>query len=78
MEQEFTKAVAQFEAGNHKAAEKILLNIQQHQKDIPDVLHLLAFIALESGRPEVASGYLTKFTEINPDDAGIFNLLGCA
>ncbi len=78
MEQEFAKAVAKFEAGNHTSAEKILLNIQRRQKDIPEVLHLLAFIALESDRPEAASGYLAKFVEIVPGDASMFNLLGCA
>lgn len=78
MEQEFAKAVAKFEAGNHAAAEKILLTILKRQKDIPDVLHLLAFIALESDRPEAASGYLAKVVEIVPGDAGMFNLLGCA
>lgn len=60
MEQEFAKAVAQFQAGNHQSAEKILLNIQKRQKDNPDVLHLLAFIALEADRPEAASGYQVK------------------
>lgn len=78
MEQEFNKAVEEFQAGQYKQAEKILLKINKRQPDIPDVVHMLAYIAMETDRPKIAAKYLCQIVESVPPDAGLFNLLGCA
>ena len=46
MEQEFNKAVEKFQAGQYKQAEKILLKLNKRQPGIPDVAHMLAYIAM--------------------------------
>lgn len=78
MEQEFNKAVEKFQASQLTAAEEILLRINKRQAGIPDVLHMLAYIAMESDRPDTAAKYLSQAIETVPHDAGLFNLLGCA
>jgi tetratricopeptide (TPR) repeat protein len=78
MEQEFNKAIEKFQAGQYKQAEKILLKLNKRQPGIPDVAHMLAYIAMETDRPEVAADYLLKLVESVTNDAGLFNLLGCA
>ncbi|MEE8352053.1 MAG: tetratricopeptide repeat protein [Rhodospirillales bacterium] len=78
MEQEFSKAVEKFQAGQFKSAEKILLKINKRQAGIPDVLHMLAYISMETDRPKAAIKYLSQVVKSVPHDAGLFNLLGCA
>lgn len=78
MKQEFNKAVEKFQAGQIKPAEKILLKINKHQAGIPDVLHMLAYIAMETDRPKTAVKYLSQAIKIIPNDSGLLNLLGCA
>jgi tetratricopeptide (TPR) repeat protein len=78
MEQEFNKAVEKFQAGQYKQAEKILLKLNKRQPGIPDVAHMLAYIAMEMDKPEVAAEYLSKLVESVTNDAGLFNLLGSA
>lgn len=78
MEQEFNKAVEKFQSGQYRQAEKILLKINKRQPDIPDVGHMLAYIAMETDRPETAAKYLSKIVKSVPHDASLFNLLGCA
>jgi tetratricopeptide (TPR) repeat protein len=78
MEKLFRKAVEKFQAGQHKPAEKLLLKINKRQAGIPDVLNMLAYIALETDRPKTAVKYLLQVIKSIPDDAGLFNLLGCA
>ena len=78
MEQDINKAVEKFQAGQFKPAEKILLKINKRQAGIPDVLHMLAYIAMETDRPKTAAKYLSQAVKSVPHDARLFNLLGCA
>ena len=62
--------MAHFQACRLKEAEAELSEIQRRQPDIPEVLHLMALIELQTGRPEAAAGHLEK--------ADLHNLLGGA
>lgn len=64
--------------GELKAAENILLQIEKLQSGIPDVLHMLGFIAVESGRPAVAVKHLKRAIERVPGNIELLNLLGAA
>ncbi|MDA0305459.1 MAG: tetratricopeptide repeat protein [Proteobacteria bacterium] len=77
LEEAFTQAAADYQRGDLKAAEKKLLKLQKQHPDIPDVLHLLALIALQTERPKKAVGFLQKATKAAPS-ADLFNLLGSA
>lgn len=78
LQQELSKAAAKVHAGELTSAEKILLKINKRQAGIPDVLHMLGFIALETGRPRIAAKYLSDIAKRAPNNAGLLNLLGCA
>ncbi len=78
LEQEFNAAVAKFRAGQTKSAEKSLLRINKRHPGIPDVLHVLGYIAMETDRPKVAVKYLSQAVKRVPENAALLNLLGCA
>ncbi len=78
IEQEFNEAVAKFRAGQTKSAEKSLLRINKRHPGIPDVLHVLGYIAMETERPKVAVKYLSQAVSRVPENASLLNLLGCA
>ncbi|NQV82976.1 MAG: tetratricopeptide repeat protein [Rhodospirillales bacterium] len=75
-EQTFNKAVQFFEKGKLKKARKCLTDIQRHQPDILDVLHLLSLVELKSDNPAKAIGYLQKAVKLAPRSADLFGLLG--
>ena len=78
LERLFGEAAAHFEAGRLKEAEAGLAELQRRQPDLPEVLHLLALIELQTGRPEAAAGHLEKAVAKQPDSADLHNLLGGA
>lgn len=78
IEQEYNKAVEKFRAGQYKPAEKILLKINKRQAGIPDVLHMLAHIAMETNRHRTAVKYISQAIKSIPNNAALLNLLGCA
>ncbi len=75
---ELTAALALFQQGRLKQAEKALLHLEERHPGIPDVLHLLGFICLETGRPGPAAEYLEGAVEAVPSSAEMLNLLGIA
>ncbi|MEE8352322.1 MAG: tetratricopeptide repeat protein [Rhodospirillales bacterium] len=81
LEDVFNQAAADYQRGDLKAAEKKLLKLQKQHPDLPDVLHLLALIALQTERAKKAVGFLQKATKAAPpqsNKADLFNLLGSA
>lgn len=77
-EQLFGDAVSDFRQGRLPEAEQSLLSIQSRQPDIPDVLHMLALIALKTDRPGEAVKHLEKAVAVQPEVAEYFHLLGAA
>ncbi|MBI1986289.1 MAG: tetratricopeptide repeat protein [Rhodospirillales bacterium] len=76
--QAFADAVAHYRQGRLAEAERGLAAIQRRRPDLPDVLHLLALIALQGGDADAAVGHLEKAVAIAPDSAELYNLLGGA
>ncbi len=74
----FASAAAHYQQGRLDEAESGLRDIQKAEPDLPDVLHLLALIALQTERPADAIKYLEKAVAAVPDKADFFNLLGGA
>lgn len=78
LEQVFERAVNQYQNGQLKESENTLLDIQAQEPDIPEVLHLLSVILLQSDRPDEAIEYLEKAVGLIPDSPELFNVLGSA
>ncbi|MCH2327204.1 MAG: hypothetical protein MK294_08175, partial [Rhodospirillales bacterium] len=76
LERQFNDSVAHFQAGRLKEAEAGLSEFQRLQPDIPEVLHLMALIERQTGRPEAAAGHLEKAGARQPESADLHNLLG--
>ena len=66
LESLFGEAVAHFQAGRLKEAEGELAELQRRQPDLPEVLHLMALIELQTGRTEAAAGHLEKAVAWQP------------
>ena len=77
-ERAFAEAAGHYQQGRLAAAEKGLLAIQRRNPGVPDVLRLLALIALRDGRAKDAAGSLEKAVAAAPGSADLFNLLGGA
>ncbi|MFQ5618804.1 MAG: tetratricopeptide repeat protein [Rhodospirillales bacterium] len=77
-QQTFQMAVRHYESGRLAEAEGALAQIQRAQPDVPDVLHLLALIALRTERPGIAVGHLEKAVAATPDSADLHDLLSSA
>ena len=77
-EQTFHKAVRYYEKGKLKKARQCLLDIQRHQPNILDVLHLLSLVALQMERADEAVGYLEKAVRLASNSADLYGLLGNA
>jgi len=69
LEHFFGESMAHFQAGRLKEAEAGLSEFQRLQPDIPEVLHLMALIELQTGRPEAAAGHLEKAVARQPESA---------
>ena len=78
LERLFGEQVAHFDAGRLKEAEAGLAELQRRQPDMPEVLHLLALIELQTDRAEAAAGHLEKALARVPGSADLNNLLGVA
>ncbi len=50
----FNKALTNFHSGEFSSAEAALKKINKIQRGVPEVLHLLELIALETNRPKQA------------------------
>ena len=74
LEHFFGKSMAHFQAGRLKEAEAELSEIQRRQPDIPEVLHLMALIELQTGRPEAAAGHLEKAVARQPESADLHTM----
>jgi len=78
LETKFNRAVDHFQQGRVEQAEAALLEIQRASPDIPEVLHLLAVIALQTGHPDRAVPHLEKAISTVNDSAELYGLLGNA
>jgi len=78
LEQQFAKAAGFFEKGKLDKAHKAFRDIQRQQPAIPEVLHMLALIALKKDRAEDAAGYLQQAVQAAPARPELFALLGAA
>ncbi len=78
LDRKFAKAAGFYEKGKFGKAKKIFANIQKSQPDIPEVLHMLALIALKTDRAEEAAGHLENAVKAAPGSAALFGLLGGA
>ena len=77
-ERRFRRAVEDFHAGRLQAAEQTLIGLQGIQPGVPDVLHLLGLIALQTNRPAAAVVHLRKALKAKPDSAELHKQLGAA
>ncbi|NQU56624.1 MAG: tetratricopeptide repeat protein [Rhodospirillales bacterium] len=77
-ERAFTAAANYYQQGRLEEAESALLEIQRQQPGIPDVLHLLALIGLQTDKADEAVNYLETAISAMPESAELFNLLGGA
>ena len=78
LERSFQAALRHYESGRLAEAESALAQIQRAQPDVPDVLHLLALIALRTERPGIAVGHLVNAVAATPDSAELHDLLSSA
>ena len=78
LEQQFAKAASFYEKGKFDKAKKIFRGIQRGNPGIPEVLHMLALIALKTNRAEDAVGHLESAVQSAPGSADLFGLLGGA
>jgi len=78
LENVFADAVSHYQQGRLGEAEQGFLTLQGRQPDIPDVLHMLALIALQTERPGEAVNYLEKAIAAQPQAPDYFLLLGAA
>ncbi len=74
----FHGAVADYQAGRLERSEKTLLNIDRSHPGIPDVLHLLGVIALQTDRPDAARQHLDRAVAAAPQSPELLALLGSA
>ena len=77
-QQAFAAAAGHYNSGRLQQAEDILQQIRRRLPDSPDVLHLLAVIALQTNRPGEAAGHLDKAVVVAPGSAEIHITLGLA
>ncbi|MCH7865252.1 MAG: tetratricopeptide repeat protein [Proteobacteria bacterium] len=77
-EQALARMADHFRQGRLQEAESGLLEIQRLEPDFPDVPHLLALIALQTGRAGEAAGHLEKALALVPASAELRDLLGIA
>ncbi|MGE4562261.1 MAG: sulfotransferase [Rhodospirillales bacterium] len=77
-ERRLRRAVEDFHAGRLQAAEKTLIGLQGIQPGVPDVLHLLGLIALQTNRPAAAVVHLRKALKAKPDSAELHKQLAAA
>ena len=78
LEHFFGESMAHFQAGRLKEAEAELSEIQRRQPDIPEVLHLMALIELQTGRLEEAVLAYDKAVSLGPELAEAHYNLGNA
>ncbi|NQV82986.1 MAG: DUF563 domain-containing protein [Rhodospirillales bacterium] len=78
LQQTFALAVDHHQKGRLGEAEAELLKIQARQPGIPEVLHLLSIITLQTGRPDAAIVYLEAIIAVVPRQPDLFNLLASA
>ena len=69
LEQAFAAAANHYQQGRLDEAESALLEIQRQQAGLPDVLHLLALIALQTDKPDEAVNYLENAVAATPESA---------
>ncbi len=74
----FHGAVSDYQAGRLGRAEKTLLEIEDAHPGIPDVLHLLGAIALQTDRPDLALKHLENAAAAAPKSPELLTLLGSA
>lgn len=77
-EQIFATALEHFHSGRLTEAAKILKRLNKRHPKIPDVLHLLGVVLLQTEKPNDAARYLKKADKIVPGSPEILTLLGCA
>lgn len=77
-EQALADAFGHFQGGRSAEAESILRRIQRTYPGNPDVLHLLAVIALQTARGGEAVDYLQQAIAAAPKSAQLYDLLGSA
>ncbi|MDA1091410.1 MAG: tetratricopeptide repeat protein [Proteobacteria bacterium] len=78
LQQQFAKAAGFYEKGKLDKAGKIFRDIQRNSPNIPEVLHMLALIALKKGRADDAVDHLEAAVKAAPKAADLFGLLGGA
>ena len=77
-EETFQKAVKLFQNGRLKKAEALLGKLLKSVGDNPDILHMLALVALKTNRPDAAQSHLERAVCLAPETARLHALLGLA
>ena len=77
-EETFQKAVKLFQNGRLKKAEALLGKLLKSVGDNPDILHMLALVALKTNRPDAAKSHLERAVCLAPETARLHALLGLA
>jgi protein O-GlcNAc transferase len=76
VDEAFTLALGQHQAGSLPAAERGYREILQREPNHADSLHLLGVIALQTGQPEAALALVERAVALRPDGAVYRNNLG--
>lgn len=71
-------AVSQHQAGNLSEAERLYRDVLEIDPENADALHLLGVVASQTGRHDVAVGYIEHAIRIKPNDASFHSNLGIA
>lgn len=76
LQKRVNRAVAELRSGNLERARKRLEPVYKSASSNGDVNLMLGFIALQQGKPDQAISYLTRATEIDPQNVRALTLLG--
>lgn len=74
-EKQFERAVAAYQSGKFIAAKKALTKLERDVGPHPQILHLKAFLEVETGKPAAAIAALETAAQHFPNDANLYNAL---
>jgi|GEM_PF-3080680 len=74
-EKQFEHAVAAYQSGKFIAAKKIITKLERDVGPHPQILHLKAFLEVETSKAEIAIAALETAAQHFPNDPNLFNAL---